>query len=572
MAKFHFDLVKERVNPADFFALTAIQLTIPDLFDAIRDNKELFSGVPGNDVVFFRYLQKRRFNKILDKAENASESKWRISRESLEPLLAALFPRIAYCTESFAFYDKTRQMWSHAAKTLQIAPDTYNAEATKWKEAKRICSREIFDGYFLLPTWPQEKKLQVVREILDVIQDDEKTKEEKEVLLDKKCKELRSEKKITYFLAALEEHAQGGEKIRNPVGLIAFLLDLYDSLTQHYEPCYPKVDKWSECYAQGRIHSIIRSVLSTMTERKRLSAVTDAIGASNDGVSMARLEVRKFEDEHAPYAHGEPIPDFAKPMFSKPKYLSELNEAVKKKEKRIVQDEKIQEKIHKAKLDGLKKGLYSELVRILVDMSEVASVIKRDTADSNYEKDAKYKSKEGFESPEEVERDLNKMRETTFTFDCYSLTRTDLELKKLFYELPEAPAIDSLYCGDENPPGRETKRLSICRINQLLTTENWKNLFLALFKETKKRINASSNDVFIDAAFLHRCCVAEGDRKVLERCVLDIADQVAGQPAQEEAPEGIAQEKHETKRMATEAPEKNKKQNRSLWARLRGRR
>jgi hypothetical protein len=47
---------------------------------------------------------------------------------------------------------------------------------------------------------------------------------------------------------------------------------------------------------------------------------------------------------------------------------------------------------------------------------------------------------------------------------------------------------------------------------------------------------------------------------------------VAGQPAQEEAPEEIAQEKHETKRIATEAPEKNKKQNRSLWARLRGRR
>ena len=44
--RFSFEMVKDDVNPMDFFAITAIQVFTPEVYYGIRDNKDIFSGVP----------------------------------------------------------------------------------------------------------------------------------------------------------------------------------------------------------------------------------------------------------------------------------------------------------------------------------------------------------------------------------------------------------------------------------------------------------------------------------------------------------------------------------------------
>jgi predicted KAP-like P-loop ATPase len=43
--KFGFEMVRAEVNAVDFLAMTCIQIFEPKLYDGIRDNKDVFSGL-----------------------------------------------------------------------------------------------------------------------------------------------------------------------------------------------------------------------------------------------------------------------------------------------------------------------------------------------------------------------------------------------------------------------------------------------------------------------------------------------------------------------------------------------
>ncbi|HSW94086.1 MAG TPA: P-loop NTPase fold protein [Gammaproteobacteria bacterium] len=120
---FSFFRVKDLVNPVDFFAVTALAVFAPHVYEGIRDNKDLYTDLishvfsPDSEMMAEDRL---RSDEILQRSE-------RISPESLLPLLVRLFPRLRalYSTHMTVDYSEDRA-----------------------REERRVCSSDVFDVYF----------------------------------------------------------------------------------------------------------------------------------------------------------------------------------------------------------------------------------------------------------------------------------------------------------------------------------------------------------------------------------------------------------------------------------------
>lgn len=122
---FSYMHVKEVVNPVDFFAITAIEVFEPNVFEGIRDNKDLFVDM-AEQVVHFDAEKlsedKSRVDEILSRANT-------IPREKLLQLLVRLFP--------------------HLRRIFQSSTPFYHSEALARKN-RRICTYDLFEVYFRL--------------------------------------------------------------------------------------------------------------------------------------------------------------------------------------------------------------------------------------------------------------------------------------------------------------------------------------------------------------------------------------------------------------------------------------
>lgn len=122
---FGFTRVKDVVNPVDFFAITAIRVFEPDVFDGIRDNKDLFTDLINNVYGYDKEKlseDRIRCDEILNRAKH-------FPGEMLYLLLSQLFPRLHII--------------------YQGSVPFYHTEALA-RRNKRICSPDLFDIYFRL--------------------------------------------------------------------------------------------------------------------------------------------------------------------------------------------------------------------------------------------------------------------------------------------------------------------------------------------------------------------------------------------------------------------------------------
>lgn len=117
--------VKAVVNAVDFFALTAIEVFVPEVYAGIRDNKDLFTdlleGVYQFDQEKFR-RDRLRCDEIINRTD-------RIGRDILLSLLQFLFPRLR--------------------KIYQPDESFYHSESIARKN-RRLCCPDMFEGYFRL--------------------------------------------------------------------------------------------------------------------------------------------------------------------------------------------------------------------------------------------------------------------------------------------------------------------------------------------------------------------------------------------------------------------------------------
>lgn len=122
---FSYQRLRDVVNPIDFFALIAIQVFLPDVYDGIRDNKDLFTDLLDNTYHLDQQLiqkDKMRCDEILSRNN-------KFDPQILLTLLLRLFPRL-------------RQLY-HPNETF------YHSDAIA-RKLRRICSEDLFDVYFRL--------------------------------------------------------------------------------------------------------------------------------------------------------------------------------------------------------------------------------------------------------------------------------------------------------------------------------------------------------------------------------------------------------------------------------------
>ncbi len=96
--KLSFELLKDEVRLEDLFAITAIQIFLPEVYNSIKNNKRLFAYRLEDITRNLHELnqQKEKYQKIFDEfLKNGADSK-NISEEELKNLLRSLFPIVGY--------------------------------------------------------------------------------------------------------------------------------------------------------------------------------------------------------------------------------------------------------------------------------------------------------------------------------------------------------------------------------------------------------------------------------------------------------------------------------------------
>lgn len=193
--RFSFEMIKDDVNPIDFFAITAIQVFAPEVYYGIRDNKDIFSGV--SDSAYRRNDSAReqaikRCDEIIGRVNEPSQ-------EILKDFLKRLFPKLE-----------------------SIYGDTHygNDWWGNWRRDCRICSPDIFDIYFRLSLLKGEITQSEIETILSLGNDPDAFAE---ALL-----KLNEDGKIIRFLERLEDYTRSDIPEENIEPIITVLMDIGD--------------------------------------------------------------------------------------------------------------------------------------------------------------------------------------------------------------------------------------------------------------------------------------------------------------------------------------------------------
>ena len=192
--RFSFEMVKDDVNPIDFFAITAIQVFIPEVYYGIRDNKAIFSGIfdlyGGIDVA--KDQAKKRCDEIIGRVNEPPP-------EILKDFLKKLFPKLE------SIYGNTN----------------YGGDwLGNWRRNCRICSPDIFDIYFRLSLPKGEITQSEIETILSLGNDPGAFAE---ALL-----ELNKDGRIIRFLERLEDYTRSDIPEENIEPIITVLMDIGD--------------------------------------------------------------------------------------------------------------------------------------------------------------------------------------------------------------------------------------------------------------------------------------------------------------------------------------------------------
>jgi len=140
--RFGFEMVKNEINVVDFFAITAIQVFVPEVYYGIRDNKDIFTGVYSNSKrsEAIKEQAKKRCDEIISRGKD-------LPPEVLKTFLIKLFPKLEsiYGNNNFG-----------------------HEELRNWRRDRRICSPDIFDMFFRLSLPKEEISQREIEEILSL--------------------------------------------------------------------------------------------------------------------------------------------------------------------------------------------------------------------------------------------------------------------------------------------------------------------------------------------------------------------------------------------------------------------
>lgn len=259
LLRFGFSLVKDEVNVADFFALTAIQVFMPEVYDGIRDNKDIFLGVHDSNYEKDKAVTeqaKKRCDEIISRT-NA------LQQEKLKEVLTNLFPKLKSIYRSFGYH--------------------YGSMGD-WRREGRICSPDIFETFFSLSIPKGEFSQKEIRTILSLANSYDTFAE---ALL-----RLSEDGRIVKFLERLGDYTDKDILEENIEPVITVLMDIGD--------LFPEVDAYSLGSEIPRIiHNLTHQLLSRFdSHEKRLSILKNAIEKTTKSLHTIVYEVNEQEREY----------------------------------------------------------------------------------------------------------------------------------------------------------------------------------------------------------------------------------------------------------------------------------
>lgn len=189
---FSYLRLRDVVNPVDFFALIAIQVFLPQIYNGIRDNKDLFTDLLDSTYVIDKDLiqkDKMRCDEILSRNK-------RIDRALLLDLLMRLFPRLRYLYQPDVIF--------------------YHSDAVA-RKLRRISSEDLFDVYFRLSMQAAQIPYTEFETLLKISADKE--------AFDHALTRLNKDDRIISFLDLLDSNAIITVPHKNIPAIVSALID-----------------------------------------------------------------------------------------------------------------------------------------------------------------------------------------------------------------------------------------------------------------------------------------------------------------------------------------------------------
>ena len=257
--RFSFSIVKDEVNVVDFFALTAIQVFMPEVYDGIKNNKDIFLGVHGSNYEKDKAViaqAKKRCDEIISRTNE-------LHQEKLKEILSNLFPKLESIYGSFGYH--------------------YGSMGN-WRRDGRICSPDIFETFFSLSIPKGEFSQKEIRTILSLASNPDAFAE---ALL-----KLSEDGRIARFLERLEDYTRKDISEENIEPVITVLMDIGD--------LFPEVDAYS---LNGEIPRIISNLSHQLLHRfdsheKRFRILKNAIEKATKSLHTIVSEVSVQGREH----------------------------------------------------------------------------------------------------------------------------------------------------------------------------------------------------------------------------------------------------------------------------------
>ena len=200
--RFQFNMVSDEVNPVDFIAITVIQVFLPELYNEIQSQNDLFVGHVSDSYsrTTDKEVMKEKYSAITEtlKAELSFD---------LDDFLKRLFPKLKYIIDN----------------------TSYGADWLKsWRKEKRICSPDYFDHYFRLSLTPNEIPNKILVAIVRATRDVE--------LFERHIQLLMSEEKSIRFLERFEDFIEDVpmENVSNAVKALFNLGDKFPNIKQGF--------------------------------------------------------------------------------------------------------------------------------------------------------------------------------------------------------------------------------------------------------------------------------------------------------------------------------------------------
>lgn len=258
---FSYSRLHDVVNPVDFFALTAIEVFLPDIYFGIRDNKDLFTDLLDNVYELDKdqiRKDKIRCDEILSRSYHSD-----ISQQVLLDLLIYLFPRLRHIY--------------HPEITF------YHSDAIA-RKLRRICSPDLFDVYFRLSMQPGQIPATEFETLLSLASD--------ATAFDQAMTRLNQDDRITKFLDQLDSKALQTIPLNNISSIVNALLDNGDLFPQGISGAL-------SLSTPMRIHRIIHGLLRRIpVTEDRFLILQNAIANSTKSIYIIAHELIEQRREH----------------------------------------------------------------------------------------------------------------------------------------------------------------------------------------------------------------------------------------------------------------------------------